>query len=1148
MNLYFIGRIAFYEARLLLRSWGFRLFSVLGLIILAVLNIAIATPAFYSPHFLSSLSGSLPLNSLKLFNIFQGIIVALMATEFFKRDRKHDSIQVVFARSFSNMEYFLGKVLGILAVFLLLNLGVLSITFVIHVFFSSTPFVWQPYILYMLLICLPTLIFMIGMSFLLSSLLRSQAVVFIFLLAYSFLVLVFLGTPLFGLFDSYAFYLPLMYSDFIGLGNLHSVLLIRMSYLFLGLSFVFVSPVLSKRLRQSAVSNVVTGFLSLVCLVLALVLGFSYTNGKYADRDYRHQLKASSQAVVDLPVLSVSDYTIELDHQEKNISAFADMKMTNESSTPLDSFWLTLNPGLEVHSMTRGGNPLNFQQDKHLIQITPESTLLPGDSIDLSITYSGKIDERYCFLDIDASRFESRYRLWIYDIPKHYALVTSDYVHLTPESGWYPIPGLSTGKAFPAAAAPQYSTYTLSVLSSEDKTAISQGSPEKISVNGRMQHTFKPETKLPQISLTIGPYEHQQIQVDDVIYSLYFRPGHDYFTPYLTEIGDTMPDLIRNLRDEYEVILGLDYPYKQLSLVEVPIHIYSYQRLWTVTHETVQPQLVFLPEMGTICANADFEAQARLMKKYNKKNVTPTQLQSYYFNNFIRTNLLNAETEKLGYIKGEGMAVTFQADIEPQFELFPNFVTYTSYFASTQWPVLNFAFESYIKERYAGPKIMAGRGGQGLTREEEINLDLKEQTLSEMMEDSTLDAFITRDALQAKGRMLLTLLEARSEDSDFNFWLFDFLKQNRFRSIPQQDLSDFLSIYFDVNLKEIIDPWYSDSQIPGYIIGDVESYDVIDREKTWTQLNFKVANPTPVDGVVRIDLRYRSQIKDLKNSGQGQSDYSKALRIPAKTTIDMGISTDQPPASMTIDTYVSQNIPASINVLFLGQRAVREEDPFDAEISKPYDRLDFFPEDEYIVDNEDEGFQILSTAKQSWLSRTMQKLSGSSNKESSFTGVNVYNPPAFWELTANQEFYGSVVRSAYLKKAGDGENKVAWNVRLEEQGSYDIYFYFGITPGMQKGVREIQKQAAAQNKGNKSNTNASFSSKGRFNRSPGKKFFLIPHQYGTDEVVIDLENADLGWNFLGSFQLDAGSNKIEQTDKNETNYVMADAIKWVKKD
>ena len=177
INLYFIGRIAFYEARLLLRSWGFRIFSGLGLTILTLITVIFASPSLGTPYFISSLSGSLPLNSLKLFNIFQGIIVAFMATEFFKRDRRHDSVQVVFARSFSNVEYFLGKALGIFSVFLLLNIIVLMLTFVIHFFFSSTPFALQPYLLYTLLICLPTLIFMIGLSFFLSSLLKSQAVV-----------------------------------------------------------------------------------------------------------------------------------------------------------------------------------------------------------------------------------------------------------------------------------------------------------------------------------------------------------------------------------------------------------------------------------------------------------------------------------------------------------------------------------------------------------------------------------------------------------------------------------------------------------------------------------------------------------------------------------------------------------------------------------------------------------------------------------------------------------------------------------------------------------------------------------------------------------------------------------------------------------
>jgi len=1142
-NLYFIGRIAFYEARLLFRSWGFRIFSGLGLIILALISIVIASPSISTPYFLSSLSGSIPLNSLKLFNIFQGIIVAFIATEFFKRDRKHDSVQVVFARSFSNVEYFLGKVLGIFSVFLLLNIVVLLITFVIHFFFSDTLFVLQPYLLYTLLICLPSLIFMIGLSFFLSSLLRSQAVVFLVLLAYSFLALVFLGAPLFGLFDSYAFYLPLMYSDFIGLGNIHSALLIRLAYFFLGLSLIFVSPLLSKRLRQSALSNIVAGSVSIFCLVLALILGFSYTNSKYADRNYRQQLRASSQEFRQTQTAAVRSYDIKLEHFGEKISATAQLEMVNESPFPLDTILMTLNPGLKVESVEDSRGKINFRQDNHLLHVTPTQPINSEASIRLKIYYAGKIDERYCFIDIDDARFESQYRLWIYDIPKHYALVTPDFVHLTPESGWYPISGLPPGAAYPAIAAPSYSKYTLTVTTPKGLTAISQGEPETLSQDNQIQHFFKPEVLLPKISLTIGSYQHQEIKVDNVTYSLYVRPGHDYFVPLLSEIGEQLPELIKQLKDEYEVNLGLDYPYKRLSLVEVPIHIYSYQRLWTVVHETVQPQLTFLPEMGTICTGAEFRTppqQAQRMR--NARNVSPAQLQRSLLNRFIRGNLMAPQAGARNMMRRNTLGLRFQADIEPQFELFPNFFTFTTQVFSTQWPVLNYAFESYMRERVASPMAMFRQTGRGLSLEEETNQDLKNRSLAEIIEDPGLEASIIQAALQAKGRTLLTQLEAKYGEEDFDEQFIDLLNRQQYRIISEQDLTDFLSGLGDINLREIVDSWYTGTQIPGFIIGDIESYDVIEREKTRTQVKFLIANPTSVGGITKISLRYRSRGRDMAMRGQGQNDYSHALFIPAQTTIQMGVVTDEPPAQMTIDTFVSQNIPASINMRFMGQRSVREENPFDGEISKPYNRSDFFPEDETIVDNEDTEFEIHSSAKQNWLGRTLQNLFGVKEETSAFRGMNIFNPPVFWTKSTNQDFYGLLVRSAYIKKSGEGEDRAVWNVELKETGEYDIYFFNGTSGGMQRGMMEGQRRAAAQSR----ESNQQGRSR-RFSRGPGKKFFLITHQYGIEELEIDLEDAESGWNLIGSFHLEAGQNKIELIDKNDAGYVVADAVKWVKK-
>lgn len=1140
IDFYFIGRIAFYEAKLLLRSWGFRIFSGLVLIILALISIAIVSRGISTPYYISSLSGSLPLNSLKLFNIFQGIIVALMATEFFKRDRRHDSVQVVLASSFSNVEYFLGKILGIFSVFLLLNMVVLSITFVIHFFFSSTIFALQPYLLYTVLICFPSLIFMIGLSFFLSSLLRSQAVVFFILLAYSFLVLVFIGAPFFGLFDSYAFYLPLTYSDFIGLGNIHSTLLIRLSYLFLGLSFFFVSPLLFKRLRQSALSNTITGSLSIVCLVLALILGFSYTNGKYADRNYRQQLRESSQAFRETQSTTICTYDIQLEHKGKKISVTAQLDMVNESPSPLDTILMTLNPGLKVDSVSQGGKPLHFQQDNHLLHITSPEPIQFEDSIILTISYSGKIDERYCFLDIENARFESRYRLWIYDIPKHYAFVTSDFVHLTPECGWYPIPGLPPGAAYPAMAAPSYSKYTLRVTTPKDLTAISQGKPETLAQGDTTQYTFKPEFLLPKISLTIGSYQYHEIVIDNLTYSLYVRPGHDYFTPLMDKIQeqDVLTDLIRRSLDQVEVFLGVYYPYKRLALVEVPINICSYHRLWTVAHETVQPQLTFIPEMATICTYAQlrFPLQAEKSMRGRQVPVAWSGIQRGALWRFINWNLIG-NTDYLGAdvaetidrMRRNRIGFNLRAEIETQFDLFPNFFSFNSQVISSKRPVLNYAFESYMRKRVAPPLAMYRQTGSGLSPEEESNQDLKGRSLAEMIEDPDLETAVVHGALQAKAQTLLALIEAKYGEEDFDTKFTSFLNRQKHSIISEQELTDFLSSLGDISLREIVDEWYTGSQIPGFIMGDAESYDVIEGERKRTQVKFLIANPTSVDGITKIRLRPRPSRR-----GAPPDIYSRALFIPAQTTIQVGIIIDEPPAQMTIDTFISQNIPASINMPFLGGGVLREENPFKGEMSKPYERSDLFPEDEIIVDNVDPGFENPGMVKQHWLNRILQNLFNVKEDSTVFTGMNLLDPPAFWKQSTGQAFYGEFVRSAYLKKSGEGKEKVVWNADIKDSGEYDIYFYQALSRDWRQGISARQAYAAEQ--------------AGRsFRASQGTKFFSISVANGKEEVAFDLADSDSGWNLIGTFQLDAGPNTIELSDKNDAGYVLADAVKWVKK-
>jgi hypothetical protein len=146
--------------------------------------------------------------------------------------------------------------------------------------------------------------------------------------------------------------------------------------------------------------------------------------------------------------------------------------------------------------------------------------------------------------------------------------------------------------------------------------------------------------------------------------------------------------------------------------------------------------------------------------------------------------------------------------------------------------------------------------------------------------------------------------------------------------------------------------------------------------------------------------------------------------------------------------------------------------------------------------------------------------------------MNLLDPPAFWTQSTSDDFYGEFVRSAYIKRPGKGKEKVVWNVDIKESGDYDIYYYQGLTQRIRQG---IQSGRGAPRSG------------GSFSTFRGTKYFSVSVRDGIEEVEIDLAETGQGWNLIGSFQLDAGPNTIELTDKNDAGYVLADAVKWVKK-
>ncbi len=166
MSIHKLLTIALYEMRTLLRGWFFRIFAGLSILFIGIFNLVSNLEQTGVPFIYRALPASLPYINLLFLNIGQAIVAVFLASEFLKQDKKNDTVEVIYARSMTNAEYILGKALGILSVFLILNVVILAIGVGFSFLSSDSTHGIFEFLYYPLIISLPTLIYILGLSFL----------------------------------------------------------------------------------------------------------------------------------------------------------------------------------------------------------------------------------------------------------------------------------------------------------------------------------------------------------------------------------------------------------------------------------------------------------------------------------------------------------------------------------------------------------------------------------------------------------------------------------------------------------------------------------------------------------------------------------------------------------------------------------------------------------------------------------------------------------------------------------------------------------------------------------------------------------------------------------------------------------------------
>jgi len=416
---------------------------------------------------------------------------------------------------------------------------------------------------------------------------------------------------------------------------------------------------------------------------------------------------------------------------------------------------------------------------------------------------------------------------------------------------------------------------------------------------------------------------------------------------------------------------------------------------------------------------------------------------------------------------------------------------------------------------------------RGMSSNETSNLALMKQTLYEMLTDSDEDVNVF-DVMSLKCAYLFALIQSELGSEDFGFFLQDYFEFRAFVSIGADDWVNELKNQFELDLAPYFDSWLHEKNLPAFLIGNPVCTEILDEERTRYQVVFKVTNPEEADGLISIEFRMgesrgfsMGRPVALVVEGFALPDAGEIHTIKAGQTKEIGVVIDGNPRAMRINTFISQNIPSILERWFEKKPEIDEDaEPFeDAIISDT--PVTLTETGVVIVDNEDPGFAIHSPSSESYIKK---KFNLNSDDKDEYIGIRFWNLPRRWRASTNSEFYGAYRLSAYYLRAGEGENKAEWKADIPQNSKYNVYYHV-----------------------------SKFRSSNRFlrRRRGGKEEafikdfnFKIHHDNGIDEVKLDNENAESGWNLLGTFYFSEGSAKVELSDLSEGRMVYADAVKW----
>lgn len=1113
-----------YETKLLVRGWFFKVFAFLTLLATIILGTRYILTPNQEPEIINR--SVIPYMFMLVMNVGQAVVSVFLASEYLKRDKQLDTSEVFYTRPLSNAEYLLGKMWATLKVFFTLDLIVMAMALVMSMIKFGFALDYLSYLWYFLLLIVPTLVFIVGLSTTLMLVLNNQSLTMIILLAYIGITLFYIDDLYYYLFDYIGFNLPMLKSVVTGFSGLGSLINHRLCYLLLGIGLILTDVQLFHRLANSRYSLLPWRIAAVLFIVGGLFAGYRHVHSYKVDERFRADMIELDNQYVLIGGAVADSCRLTVVQGGDSISVKAEMIVSPRQDASQLVF--TLNPGFRVYNVSAPGYGMEYERLKHLIVLSFDRTLSEGEPVRINMEYGGMADDRICYLDITDEKIQENVKaLSMLNVGKKYLFQGSDFTMLTPESYWYPRPGVAYSSLSPEWQMSYFTDFVVNVTPNSGLTPISQG---LCTVNAdSTEYTFEPETSLPSVSLIIGDYISKSITVDSTKYSVWELGRWDDQFELFDTIRDTIPYVIRDIRRDMEYQADMTYPFKRFSIIEVPVNFTTYKRVWTSAYEQLQPEFALVHERGFDMFRFQFRSVRQRYGNWRRNrnnNMSEKEVMvSILYDTF--DFLMDSQSFNGGNRRRNGQFGWSQ--VENPYYYRPLFYNFRYNVYSSDWPMANRMVE-YLTNSSQNNGNNWMRRMNGLSDDEKALMLMSKYDFNRIMSDSELEG-LAGNALGLKTRdFFAPVMEAMGYEAmvdSISAWT----REKEFTNVSFDSILNRVQNHSGIDLTDRIEAWNNQVSLACYKIGTPSITTVVTDTADIYQAEVAIENISDYPGYVNVEFAFY----EMENAGDEDKPKSMVMRLDAHQTRRLVTHWFNTPNSININTMLSSNLPHQINLYN------SDWSTYDGTILTPEgvydmrDGVDNSVDGEIIVDNENSSlFSLSRPLRTGYLSKWIDK-SREDNNEFIYQGFSDWMTYSQWTLVTDQNLYGDYIRSSYIISPGDGSQYARWSVPLTVAGVYDVYYY--ASPNLYQNNNRNRRW---NNNNNNNNNN------GRW--QPTDYNFEVEQFNMKDRVSMNMNRADEGWNLIGTFRFEADTVRVTLSNKTGVSVVVADAVKLVKRE